>query len=149
MRMVLLSILTVLFAAAPLTTFAADNQAGERKFAAILIWSTDEEKPEGKDLKELDPAIKEKFSKIPLKWKNYYEVTRKNVTVKPGEAQELKLSDKCLVKLHQSEKGLEVELIGEGKTVYKGNRSMPTKDMLVLGGDDKNETAWFVVLKPE
>ena len=69
MRMVLLSILTVLFAAAPLTTFAADNQAGERKFAAILIWSTDEEKPEGKDLKELDPAIKEKFSKIPLKWK--------------------------------------------------------------------------------
>jgi hypothetical protein len=27
--------------------------------------------------------------------------------------------------------------------------SMPVKDIQVIAGPDKNETAWFVVLKPE
>jgi len=26
---------------------------------------------------------------------------------------------------------------------------MPLKDTLIIGGDDKNATAWMVVLKPE
>lgn len=128
---------------------SADNQPSEQKFAAVLIWGTDDEKPEDKDLKEVGEDLKEKFRKLPIKWKNYYEVTRKNVTVKVGEPQHFNLG-KCLVKINQTKsEGMDLELIGDGKTVYKGNRSMPTKDILILGGDDKNATAWFVVLKPE
>jgi hypothetical protein len=130
-------------------SFAADNKAPAQKFTAILIWGTDDAKPEGKDLKDLDATIQEKFAKLPVKWKNYYEVTRKEVTIKAGEPKHFKMSDKCEVKIHQTEKGMAVELIGDGKSVYKGNRSMPTKDILIIGGDDKNATAWFVVLKPE
>ena len=127
----------------------AQNKIPEQKFAAILIWGTDDEKPQDKDLKEVDPALKEKFKKI-FKWKNYFEVSRKNVGVKVGDPKHLKLSNKCEVKINQTEKdGMEVELIGEGKTVYKGKRSMPLNDILILAGDDKNATAWFVVLKPE
>ena len=130
--------------------FAADAKP-EQKFTAMLIWGTDDEKPadKEKELKEVDPALKEKFRKI-FKWKNYFEVSRTNVGVKVGQAQEVKLSKKCLVKIHQTEKeGMDVELIGEGKSVYKGKTSMPLKDILILAGDDKNATAWFVVLKPE
>lgn len=131
------------------SSFGAENKAPEQKFAAILIWGTDDEKPADKDLKEVDPALKEKFKKI-FKWKNYFEVSRTNAAVKVGERKELKLSKKCEVKIHQTEKnGMKVELIGDGKTVYSGTRSMPTKDILILAGDDKNATAWFVVLKPE
>ncbi len=123
--------------------------AGEQKFVAMLIWGTDGGKPDDKDLKEVDPALKEKFGKI-FKWKNYYEVSRQPVAVKAGESKHLKLSKKCEVKLQQTEKdGLNVELIGEGKSVYKGNRTMPLKDIFILAGDDKDATAWFVVLKPE
>src|SRR5262245_11532703 len=80
----------------------------EQKFSAILIWGTDSEKPEGKDLKEVDNSLKEKFKKI-FKWKNYFEVTRKPFSLKQGDAHTLKLSQKCDVKVHQSEKeGMEV-----------------------------------------
>ena len=129
---------------------AADSPA-EQKFTAMLIWGTDDEKPseKEKDLKDVDSALKEKFRKI-FKWKNYFEVTRADVSVKVGEPKHFKLSKKCEVKINQTEKeGMEVELIGENKTVYKGKHSMPLKDILILAGDDKNATAWFVVLKPE
>jgi hypothetical protein len=141
------SLLLLLATALPLC--AADAKPAEQKFAAILIWGTDGDKPDDKDLKEVDPALKEKFEKI-FKWKNYYEVTRTNVNVKVGEPKHLKLSKKCEVKIHQTEKeGMNVELFGEGKSVFKGNRPMPLKDIFILGGGDKNATAWFVVLKPE
>lgn len=139
----------LLVALSSFTVLAADNPASEKKFAAVLIWGTDDEKPEDKNLKEVDEALKEKFRKLPIKWKNFYEVTRKNVTVKVGEPQQFNLG-KCLVKINQTKnEGLDLELIGDGKIVYKGTRSMPTKDILILGGDDKNDTAWFVVLKSE
>jgi len=129
---------------------AADSKATEQKYTAILIWGTDDEKPTDKELKDLDATLMEKFRKLPVKWKNFYEVTRQNLVVKTGEPQHIKLSDKCELKIHQTEKeGMAVELIGEKKSVYKGTRSMPGKDMLIIAGDDKNATAWFVVLKPE
>jgi hypothetical protein len=44
---------------------------------------------------------------------------------------------------------MEVELIGEGNFVVKRKQAMPLTDILILAGDDKNSTAWFVVIKPE
>jgi len=125
------------------------TEAKPQKFAAILIWGTDGERPEGKDLKDVDNNLKEKFKKI-FKWKNYFEVTRKPFDLKTGDTHMLKLSSKCDVKVHQSEKeGMEVELIGEGNFVVKRKQAMPLTDILILAGDDKNATAWFVVIKPE
>ena len=123
-------------------------QAQAEKYTAMLVWGTDGEKPADKDLKEVEGKLVEKFKKI-FKWKNYYEVNRNDFTLKPGESKHLKLSDKCEVKLLLTEKeGMEVELIGEKVSVYKGRQSMPLKDVLIVAGDDKNATAWFVVLKP-
>lgn len=126
----------------------ADSKPGQ-KYTAILIWGSDGPKPEGKELKDVDGKLTEKFTKI-FKWKNYYEVKRSDFELKPGEPKKVSLSDKCEVSLNMTEKeGLEVELFGEGRSVYKGKQSMPLKDVLILAGDDKNATAWFVVLKPQ
>ena len=145
---------------AGLTTAMADTNnaqptSSEQKFVAMLIWGTDGEKPdesakpEAKRLKDVDAGLREKFKKI-FKWKNYYEVNRKPFVVKKGEATQIELSEKCQVKINHSEQeGVQVELIGEGKSVVKQNRPMPLRDILILAGDDKNATAWFVVLKPE
>src|SRR5688500_17063056 len=126
------------------------SHAGDQKFAAMLIWGTDGEKPEGKEkeLKDVDPALKEKFAKI-FKWKNYYEVNRTNIVVKPSEPRHIMLSSKCEVKINHTDKGTEIELIGEKKSLTKQTISMPVKDIQVLAGPDKNATAWFVVLKSE
>lgn len=137
-------------------TLSADTnnspvKPAEMKFHAILVWATDDEKPPEKEeeLKAIEPALKEKFKF--LKWKNYFQVgDRKHVTVKGSEPSEVKLSHKCKLRLRQTEKeGLQVELIGEGTPVIKKNQTMPLKDILIIGGDDKNATAWMVILKPE
>jgi len=134
-------------------TPAAAKQTDEKphKFHAILVWATDDDKPLEKEeeLKAIEPALKEKIKF--LKWKNYFQVgERKEITIKAGETKERQLSHKCKLKVHLTEKeGLQVELIGEGIPVIKKNHSMPLKDVLIIGGDDKDANAWMVVLKPE
>jgi hypothetical protein len=138
-------------------TFATDTnkpapKAAEHKLQATLIWGTDEDKPENPEheLNEVDGGLQEKFRKI-FKWKNYFRVgEQKAFSIRAGETKQLKLSHKCDLKIHQSDhEGVDVELIGEGKPLFVKHQSMPLKDMLILAGDDKNATAWFIVLKPE
>ena len=138
----------ILLLALSSSAFGAEQAVPEQKFVAILIWGTDGEKPEGKELKDVDQTLKPKFANI-FKWKNYYEVTRQPFTIGTGTQKDVKLSEKCLLKVQQTEnEGMEVELIGEGKSVVKRKQSMPLTDILILAGDDKNKTAWFVVIKP-
>jgi hypothetical protein len=130
----------------------AEPKAAEQKLEAILVWGTDQDKPEKPkhELKDVETSLKSKFQKI-FKWKNYYQIgDAKPFSSRAGETRQVKLSHKCEIKVKQSEKeGLTVELIGEGIPVVKRTQSMPLKDLLILAGDDKNATAWFVVLKPE
>ncbi|HTG44561.1 MAG TPA: hypothetical protein VK633_08515 [Verrucomicrobiae bacterium] len=150
----LLPALLLLFSAgdSQADTNKADSKGPEQKFQAILIWGTDGDKPpeKEKELTSVEGGLKDKFKNI-FKWKNYFQVgERKTVLIHSGETKQLQLSHKCQLKLHQTDKeGLEVELIGEGIPVVKRKHTMPLKDILILAGDDKNSTAWFVVLKPE
>src|SRR5687768_7512959 len=94
----------ILLIGTALQLFAAEAaKPAEQKFVATLIWGTDGDKPDDKELKEVDPALKEKFKKI-FKWKNYYEVSRTKVDVKAGEPKQVMLSKKCEVKIHLTEK---------------------------------------------
>lgn len=144
-----LAVLLPLLLFAGLTQASADDKP-EMKLEAILIWGTDGEKPEGKDLQDISEPLTSKFRKI-FKWRNYYEVKRTPFALKKGEPpQTVKLSDKSSVIIGYNDKGaMEVELIGEGKSVTKTRQTMPLNDILVLAGDDKNATAWFVVIKPQ
>ena len=46
--------------------------AGELRLRAQLAWGTDDAKPSGQNLKEMDPKLREKFRH--LRWKNYFIV---------------------------------------------------------------------------
>ncbi len=148
-----LSLVTAALCADPKDTNKPATKVEEQKFMAVVVWATDDEKPPDKE-EELHPAEPDLKEKIKfLKWKNYFQVgDRKHVKIKPGETKEVQLSHKCKLKLHESaQHGLEVELIdGEkNKPILKKNQSMPLKDILIIGGDDKDATAWLVVLRPE
>ena len=58
------------------------------------------------------------------------------------------MSEKCQVKIAKLP-GHEIEvcLIGKGKEVMRQKQSLPRGEMLVLGGNAPNSTAWLVVLK--
>lgn len=118
----------------------------ETKVQAVLIWGTDESKPTGKSLKEVDTKLREKLGKI-FKWQNYFEVSRQNAGALPGKSQVIKLSEDCSVDIKiLPDNTAEVKLMGKGKAIVTRRHSLTKPDALVLAGDDKNNTAWFVVL---
>ena len=124
-------------------------QAADMKFQAFLLWGTDNSKPpEGKAYKPVAAEIKQKLKELPLKWTNWFEVNRKDFAVVQGTVSDVAMSDKCQLKVTKLA-GFEVEvlLIGKGKEVVKRKQSLPNGEMLVLGGNAPNATAWLVVLK--
>jgi hypothetical protein len=124
-------------------------RAADMKFQSFLLWGTDDTKPpEGKTYKPVTAEIKQKLKELPLKWTTWFEVNRKDFTVLQGKVNEVAISEKCQVnvkKLADSE--VEVALIGKGKEVVKRKQSLPIGELLVLGGNAPNSTAWLVVLK--
>jgi hypothetical protein len=123
--------------------------SGEMKFQTQLVWGTDDSKPpEGKNYKPVEPAIQKKLQELPLKWKNYFEVKRSEFVAATAVAKKVPLSDKCeLNVLGQNNSTIEVSLIGKGKEVVKRTQALPKNEILVLGGNAPNATAWLVILK--
>jgi hypothetical protein len=123
--------------------------ADDLKLQAFLLWGTDDVKPpEGKDYKPVDLEVRQKLKDLPLKWTNWFEVNRKDFVAPQGTMKEVSMSAKC--QLHVRKfigPEMEVTLIGKGKEVVKRKQSLPKGEMLVLGGNAPNSTAWLVVLK--
>ncbi len=125
------------------------SHGAEMKLQACLLWGTDESKPpEGKAYQPVDPEIRQKLKELPLKWTNWFEVRRVGFTVPPGGSREVAISEKCQVNVKKlAGREVEVSLIGKGKEVVKQKQALPKGEMLVLGGNAPNATAWLVVLK--
>ena len=123
--------------------------AADMNLQAFLLWGTDDSKlPEGKPYKPIEPDISQKLKTLPLKWTNWFEVNRVAFAVPQGATKEVPMSEKCQVKVKQvSGSEVEVSLIGKGKEVVKRKQSLPKGEILVLGGNATNSTAWLVVLK--
>ncbi len=125
---------------------ASPGHTAELKLEAQLVWGTDDSKPPaGKNWKPVEPALKEK---IPLKWKNYFEVNRKRFTVKTGEIRREPMSDKCQIEVKNLDNSsVEVILFGKGREVMNRKQALPKGEILVLGGNAPNDTAWLVILR--
>ena len=121
----------------------------ELKLRAYLVWGTDDAKPPaGKNYKPVEPRLRKKLKDLPLKWANWFEVNRVNFSVPPGTTQKVAISEKCALEVRNFGKGeLEVVLIGKGKEVVRRRQSLPKEDVLFLGGNAPNSTAWLVVVE--
>jgi hypothetical protein len=120
--------------------------AADLQLKAKLVWGTDSDKPEDRGLKELDPKLTERLKGV-FKWKNYFEVREQKFSVPPGGPKKVEMSKKCEIEVQNLQKGgVEVKLFGEGKLLKTVKQVIPPGELLVLAGDDKNKTAWFVVL---
>lgn len=126
---------------------SAASMAAEIRFQVQLVWGANDDKPD-EPLKEVDSNLKEKLTAV-FKWKHYYVVTNQTVAVAQGLPKRLKLSKKCEIEVQNLGKSwIEVQLFGEGKLVNKVKQPVIPPELLVIAGDDKNNTAWFVVLNP-
>lgn len=133
-----------------LTLTGVTAHAGGLRFEAQLIWGTNDEKPPNPRLKEVGPEIRKKLAGLPLKWKKYFEVNQKQLTVPKGGDNQVSLSEKCeIVVKHIEVDQVEVSLISKKKNevVMKRTQPFPKGEILVLGGNAPNSTSWLATLK--
>jgi len=116
------------------------------KIEAKLIWATDMEKSPNPNHTPVDKDTAERLRKT-FKWKNYFVVNSVTKEVPSRGSQRFELSKKCTIEIKELEgPRVEVMLIGEGKPVHKTVKQLNKNESFVYSGDDKNETAWFVMI---
>jgi hypothetical protein len=121
--------------------------ADDVHMSAVLIWGTDGPKPADPDLKDLEEDILKRLKAV-FKWHAYYEVKREMLKVERAETKRVRLSRKCEIEVENLGRSVvQVKLYGEGKLVVKKKQIMRIGELLVLAGEDKNDTAWFVALR--
>ena len=113
---------------------------------AQLVWGTNNDKPDDPKLKEVDQQVKDKLRGV-FKWKNYFEVNRQSFTAIASAPKKVRMSDLCEIEVQNlGNSSVELKLYGKGKMVVRKTQKIKSGELLVLAGDDKNDTAWFVVL---
>jgi hypothetical protein len=116
------------------------------KIEAKLIWATDESKSPDANHTPVDAATADRLRKT-FKWKNYFIVKTMTKEVPSRGSARFDLSKKCTVEIKELEgPRVEVVLIGEGKPVHRAVKPLNKGESFVYSGDDKNETAWFVMI---
>lgn len=129
------------------TTHVRAAESPGIRVEAILVWATHVAKTNDSSLKELEPQLVKKLSKQ-YKWPLYYEVKRTEASVSGSATTAVPVSAKCSLQIkHLGEERVEVNLIGKGKPVSRSVESLAHGHLIILGGDDKNDTAWLIVIR--
>ncbi len=114
--------------------------------SATLVWGT-KEQPKDKGLKRVNAKLQKKLHSS-FKWEHYFEVSAKDFAVNDGKTQRVRISKACEIEVKRlTGDELQLKLIGHGKVVVDKKHQLDKEDSVVLGGPDKNNSAWFVVLQ--
>jgi hypothetical protein len=123
--------------------------AGERVMEARLIWGTNAEKSPDPSHKPLQGDLANKLEEMPLKWKNYFEVKRQVFAINEKVYTNIVMSKQCSIEVKdKGANNVTVKLYGEGKPVRRVDKPLPKGEVLTIGGDDKNNSAWFITVRP-
>lgn len=121
--------------------------AANLKLEIYLIWGSNSDKLPDPKYKRLDNELAKKLQKI-FKWKYYFEISKQNADVPSRSTKKIKVSDKCEIEITEMEgPRVEVKLYGEGKLINKTIKALTKDELFTLAGEDKDETAWFVIIK--
>lgn len=144
-RCFLLSVLSLAsLIAAARSGLAADP--AETRLAAELIWGTNGDKPAGKELKPISADLDKRLRRI-FKWKSYFIIERKEFGLADGKPAKVEMSRECRIEVARTNADeFEIQLFGKGQLVVKKRQRIVAGETVVLGGDDKNDDAWFVVV---
>jgi hypothetical protein len=122
-------------------------KAANLKLEIYLVWGSNEEKLPDPKYKKLNEDLAKKLQKI-FKWKHYFQINKQNAEVPSRATKRFKVSDKCDVEITEMPgPQVEVKLYGEGKLINRTIKALTKDERLTIAGEDKNETAWFVIIK--
>ncbi len=125
---------------------ACAGETQEPHLAAQLVWGTNGEKPADRTLKPITEDLDKRLRRI-FKWTSYYQVERKEFAVTGAKPAKLDMSKECRLEVSRvGADDFEIQLFGKGQLVVKKRQRIVAGETVVLGGDDKNDNAWFVVV---
>src|SRR5258708_17600256 len=78
---------------------ATDTNPVEVKLELQLMWGTDSDTSPDPTHKAIEADLASKFKHSPYKWKNYFQVKRRTVTVAPGALQKVEMSKDCTLEI--------------------------------------------------
>lgn len=123
------------------------SHAENARVELYLVWGTNAEKSSDPSHKPLPDDLGNELRKM-CKWQNYFVINRTNVTLLKQEPRKTEMSKKCVIEMKLLEgQRLEVQLIGEGIKRDKVIKPLSKKKSITFAGQDKNDTAWFVIIK--
>jgi hypothetical protein len=119
------------------------------KLEVQLLWGTNDDQSPDKNHQPVDPDIKKRLKDLPLKWNNYFLVTRRRFEVPFQATKKEPLSEKCAIEVKNlGNDSIEVMQYGKtGQQLWKGTQALPKGQVLFLGGNAPNATSWLVLLK--
>lgn len=116
---------------------------------ARLIWGTNEDKSPDPTHKPLDGELAKKLRDMPLKWKNFFEVNRQVFTINTNTYSTVVMSKQCSIEVkNKGANNITVKLFGHGKQVNRVDKPLPKGEILTIGGDAKDNNAWFITVRP-
>ena len=134
------------FAVVCLTCFAAwPALASDLKLEARLIWGVNDS--QAAQHKPVAPDLASKLQRV-FKWSNYYDITNQIHSIPVNESRDFRMSERCVLKIKNlGDSRIEVNCIGKGKEVSRGTHTLAPSQWVILSGNDKNNTAWFIGLR--
>jgi len=142
-----LNTLLVVFGVWVAWSCAVTAKEANLKLEVKLIWGTNDAASPDPKHKKIDSALT-KWLGNKYKWRNYFEVNQKAVTIPVQGVAKVSLSPTCRVDVkYLGGSRIEVKLYGQEKLVNTVVHTLPQNDRLVIAGDDKNNTAWFIAFK--
>ena len=120
--------------------------ASDIKVEGKLVWGTNDKASPDPKHKPLNEEARTNLRKT-FKWTNYFVVNRQVITVPSRGTNTLQMSKDCAVEIVElAGSRVTAELIGKGKRLNKTTREFAPGQSFVIAGEDKNETAWFVII---
>jgi hypothetical protein len=123
-------------------------QGQSLKIQAQLVWGTTEKESPNPKHQPVDAEVARKLKQLPLKWDHYFVINKVQVNVPAKGEKKEPLSEKCAIEIKDlGGSEVEISMFGKGKHVVKRTQKLPKGELVVLGGNAPNETAWLVLLK--
>ena len=118
-------------------------QADPITVQARLVHGTSKEQ---KGKMEVPAAIKKKLARV-FKWMHYYQLNSKRLNIADATTKSAKLSKTASIKVtNRKNDQIAVSLYSKGKMLVQKTQSLKPGQHMVLAGNTKSDSAWFIVL---
>ena len=117
-------------------------------YSVQLIRGTDEDRPPAVSCQAIGPRLIAAFRPV-LKWKSYWEICAKTVSVEPGHIGRVRLDNGREVEIDLTlPRKRKVTAFQKGRILDR--TTAPIEDsMTIIGGDRDAESVWFIVVRPD